>query len=293
MPACEVSLWGRDADVLAEINGDGRNERSLPGVTPSQGGARDDRMRHRRSTARDSSPSRCPRSACARSCAELAPLIPADAVVVSLMKGIERGSHQRMSEVLGEAWVVDDARIAVVSGPNLAKEIARSSPPRPLSPPSRSRRAEVVAAATASGYFRPYTNTDVMGVELSGAYKNIIAVAVGIADGMGFGHNTTATVMTRGLAEITRLGLALDAKPDTFCGLAGMGDLIATCASPLSPQPHARRAHRPGRIPRRRHRDDGRHGGGRHDVAVDPGAREGARRRRSHLRCGRGDAARG
>src|SRR5690606_22039017 len=94
--------------------------------------------------------------------------------------------------------------------------------------------AELLASATASAYFRPYTNPDVLGVELCGAYKNVIAVAVGIADGFGFGHNTTATVMTRGLAEITRLGLALGAAPETFSGLAGMGDLIATCASPLS-----------------------------------------------------------
>jgi glycerol-3-phosphate dehydrogenase (NAD(P)+) len=157
-----------------------------------------------------------------------------DAVVVSLMKGIERGTHQRMSEVLGEAWLVDATRIAVVSGPNLAKEIAHKQPTATVVASEVEATAEIVARATASAYFRPYTNTDVMGVELSGAYKNIIAVAVGIADGMGFGHNTTATVMTRGLAEIARLGLALDARPDTFSGLAGMGDLIATCASPLS-----------------------------------------------------------
>src|SRR5690606_13045114 len=94
--------------------------------------------------------------------------------------------------------------------------------------------AEKVAAATASGYFRPYTNTDVVGVELCGAYKNVIAVGVGVSDGLGFGNNTTATVITRGLTEITRLGLAMGARPETFSGLAGMGDLIATCASPLS-----------------------------------------------------------
>jgi glycerol-3-phosphate dehydrogenase (NAD(P)+) len=94
--------------------------------------------------------------------------------------------------------------------------------------------AERVAAATASGYFRPYTNDDMVGVELSGAYKNVIAVSVGIAAGLGFGNNTTATVITRGLAEITRLGLVMGARAETFSGLAGVGDLIATCASPLS-----------------------------------------------------------
>jgi len=230
---CEVSLWGRDEDVVDEVNGTGHNSRFLPGVSlPESVRATMDAA-----SALDGAqlvavalPSQHVRSIVSPFAGALAP----DAVVVSLMKGIERGSHQRMSQVLGEAWLVDAARIAVVSGPNLAKEIAHKQPTATVVASEVEATAEIVARATASAYFRPYTNTDVMGVELSGAYKNIIAVAVGIADGMGFGHNTTATVMTRGLAEITRLGLALDAKPDTFSGLAGMGDLIATCASPLS-----------------------------------------------------------
>jgi glycerol-3-phosphate dehydrogenase (NAD(P)+) len=150
------------------------------------------------------------------------------------MKGIEVGSHARMSEVLMEVLGIGEDRVAVVSGPNLAREIAQRQPTATVIASASNHAAEVVSHATASGYFRPYTNGDVVGVELSGAYKNVIAVGVGIADGLGFGNNTTATVITRGLAEITRLGLALGARMETFSGLAGMGDLIATCASPLS-----------------------------------------------------------
>ena len=229
----EVSLWGRDEAVVADVNGAHRNERFLPGValpetvtattdpTVALAGA---------GIVAVALPSQHVRSIITPWAAHVA----ADALVVSLMKGVERDSHERMSEVLGEAWGIPEERLVVVSGPNLAKEIAVKQPTATVIASTSETAAEAVAAATASAYFRPYTNTDVLGVELSGAYKNIIAVAVGIADGMGFGHNTTATVITRGLAEITRLGLALGAKPDTFSGLAGMGDLIATCASPLS-----------------------------------------------------------
>jgi glycerol-3-phosphate dehydrogenase (NAD(P)+) len=230
---CEVTLWGRDAAVAREIATTRRNERFLPGIDlpPGVVGTADARA------ALDGAelvavalPSQHVRGIVA----PFAPHVGRDAIVVSLMKGIERGTLERMSELLGAAWDIEPERRAVVSGPNLAKEIAAKQPTATVIASQSEATAEAVARATASGYFRPYTNTDVMGVELSGAYKNIIAVAVGIADGMGFGHNTTATVMTRGLAEMTRLGLALDAKPDTFSGLAGMGDLIATCASPLS-----------------------------------------------------------
>ena len=230
---CDVTLWGRDAAVAAEIAATRRNERFLPGIDLPAGvaGTSDAGL------ALDGAelvavalPSQRVRGIVT----PFASLVSRDSIVISLMKGIERGSHERMSQVLGEAWDVEPERRVVVSGPNLAKEIAAKQPTATVIASEAEATAEAVARATASAYFRPYTNTDVMGVELSGAYKNIIAVAVGIVDGMGFGHNTTATVITRGLAEITRLGLELGAKPDTFSGLAGMGDLIATCASPLS-----------------------------------------------------------
>jgi len=160
--------------------------------------------------------------------------VPPDAVLVSLMKGIERGTHRRMSEVIAETAGVDAARVAVVSGPNLAREIAVRQPTAAVVASTDPDAADRVAHACSAPYFRPYTNADVIGVELGGAVKNVIALGVGIAEGMGFGDNTKATLITRGLAETIRLGVALGADPVTFAGLAGMGDLVATCASPLS-----------------------------------------------------------
>jgi glycerol-3-phosphate dehydrogenase (NAD(P)+) len=160
--------------------------------------------------------------------------VPPTAVAVSLMKGVELSTDRRMSEVVAEALAIDASRVAVVSGPNLAGEIARRQPTATVVSSSDPQTAALVAKACSSGYFRPYTNADVVGVELCGAVKNVIALAVGMAQGRGFGYNTTATVITRGLAEISRLGLALGADAETFPGLAGMGDLMATCASPSS-----------------------------------------------------------
>lgn len=228
-----VSLWGRDADVVAGINADRRHERALQGLElPSDIAATtdmDDALAGADIVA-VALPSQHVRGVLGGHAAAL----PKDAIVTSLMKGIELGTHQRMSEVLAEVWSVPNERLTVVSGPNLAREIAAKQPTATVVAGYDAEAAERLSEATASSYFRPYTNTDVVGVELCGAYKNIIAVAVGVAAGLGFGHNTTATVITRGLAEITRLGLALGAAPETFPGLAGMGDLIATCASPLS-----------------------------------------------------------
>ncbi|HEY6796302.1 MAG TPA: NAD(P)H-dependent glycerol-3-phosphate dehydrogenase [Kineosporiaceae bacterium] len=160
--------------------------------------------------------------------------VPADAVLVSLMKGIELGTHRRMSEVVQETMAADPGRVAVVSGPNLAREIALRQPTASVVASVDAGTADLVAHACSAPYFRPYTNPDVLGVELGGAVKNVITLAVGIAEGMGFGDNTKATLITRGLAETIRLGVALGADPVTFAGLAGMGDLVATCASPLS-----------------------------------------------------------
>lgn len=229
----DVTLWGRDGDVAEQINSASLNERFLPGLTLPEG------IRATTDAAQaladaDIVAVALPAQHVREIVREYAPLVPDHATVVSLMKGIELDTHERMSEVLAEAWDLPPSRIAVVSGPNLAREIAAKQPTATVIAGTDDAATELVAEATASGYFRPYTNPDVVGVELCGAYKNVIAVSVGIADGLGFGNNTTATVMTRGLAEITRLGLALGANPETFSGLAGMGDLIATCASPLS-----------------------------------------------------------
>jgi glycerol-3-phosphate dehydrogenase (NAD(P)+) len=162
------------------------------------------------------------------------PVLSADALLVSLMKGVELGSTKRMSEVIGEVADVPAGRVAVVTGPNLAKEIALGQPAASVVACSDLAAAERLQNACLTGYFRPYTNLDVVGCELGGAVKNVIALATGMAEGMGFGDNTKASLITRGLAETTRLGAALGADPLTFAGLAGLGDLVATCTSPLS-----------------------------------------------------------
>lgn len=157
-----------------------------------------------------------------------------DATLVSLMKGIELGTGKRMSEVVAEVGDVDPGRVVVVTGPNLAGEIAFRHPAAAVVACTDEERATVVQQAIATPYFRPYTNDDVIGCELGGAVKNVIALACGMAIGMGFGDNTKATLITRGLAETARLGVRLGADPLTFAGLAGLGDLVGTCMSPLS-----------------------------------------------------------
>jgi glycerol-3-phosphate dehydrogenase (NAD(P)+) len=165
---------------------------------------------------------------------EWAPLIPPGALLVSLIKGIELGTRQRMSEVICEVLGADVARVAVVAGPNLAAEIARRQITGTVVASVSSEGALALQGACHTPYFRPYTNADVVGCELGGAVKNIIAIVVGIAVAMELGDNTRALLITRGLAEMARLGSALGAQAQTFAGLAGMGDLVATCSSPLS-----------------------------------------------------------
>lgn len=157
-----------------------------------------------------------------------------DAVVVSLIKGVELGTTKRMSEVICEVADVPAERVGVVSGPNLAREIALRQPAASVVACVDAGVARRLQEASRTAYFRPYTNTDVVGCELGGAVKNVIALAVGMAAGMGFGDNSKASLITRGLAETARLGEALGADPMTFAGLAGLGDLVATCSSPLS-----------------------------------------------------------
>jgi glycerol-3-phosphate dehydrogenase (NAD(P)+) len=230
---CDVTVWGRDAAVCASIARDHRNERYLPGVDlPARVTADADPVAAvaGADVVAVAVPSQSARAILAPLAGTLAP----DAVVVSLMKGVELATDRRMSEVIAEALDLTADRVAVLSGPNLASEIAARQPTATVVAAADPRAAERVAAACATGYFRPYTNDDVVGVELCGAVKNVIALAVGISQGRGLGYNTMATVITRGLVEITRLGQALGARAETFPGLAGMGDLMATCASPDS-----------------------------------------------------------
>ncbi|MGB3437121.1 MAG: NAD(P)H-dependent glycerol-3-phosphate dehydrogenase [Actinophytocola sp.] len=161
-------------------------------------------------------------------------LIDPSATLISLAKGVELGTLKRMSEVITEVMGVPQDQVAVVTGPNLALEIAAEQPTASVIACTDHDRAVAVQKACTTGYFRPYTNTDVVGCELGGACKNVIALSCGMAGGLGFGDNTLATLITRGLAETARLGEVFGANPMTFAGLAGLGDLVATCSSPLS-----------------------------------------------------------
>ncbi|MEO9327414.1 NAD(P)H-dependent glycerol-3-phosphate dehydrogenase [Gordonia aurantiaca] len=162
------------------------------------------------------------------------PYIGSDASLVSLAKGIESNTLLRMSQVIGEVTGVPEERIAVLTGPNLAHEVAEGQPAATVIACVDEARAVTLQSAFNTRYFRPYTNTDVVGCEIGGSAKNVIALACGIASGVGFGQNTLATIITRGLAETIRLGVALGAQVETLAGLAGVGDLVATCSSPLS-----------------------------------------------------------
>ena len=226
----EVHLWARRPELAEAINTTHINPDYLPGLElPSGLIATSDAA-----AALDGSdivifgvPSQTLRS----NLEKWAPLLPADSTLVSISKGVEAATLKRMSEVIADATGVDESRIAVLSGPNLAKEVAEEQPAATVIACTDEERAKAVQHAAAAPYLRPYTNTDVIGAEIGGACKNVIALACGMASGRGLGNNTLATIITRGLAEITRLGVALGADPFTFSGLAGMGDLVATCSS--------------------------------------------------------------
>ncbi|MEU4210691.1 NAD(P)H-dependent glycerol-3-phosphate dehydrogenase [Streptomyces sp. NPDC026206] len=230
---CEVTMWGRRAALVDAINTGRTNPEYFPGTElPPAVRATTDPAEAAEGAAFTvlAIPSQTLRDNLSR----WAPLLAGDTVLVSLMKGIELGTAKRMSEVIEEVAKVSADRVAVLTGPNLAKEIAARQPAAAVVACRDESVAKRLQAACHTAYFRPYTNTDVVGCELGGAVKNVIALAVGIADGMGLGDNAKASLITRGLAETTRLGLAMGADAHTFAGLAGMGDLVATCSSPLS-----------------------------------------------------------
>ena len=227
----DVRVWGRRPELVEQLNR-GVNDDYLPGVQlPGGISASTDpaEVTEGAEIVILSVPSQSLRT----NLTEWAPLL-GDKIVVSLMKGIELGTTKRMSEVIHEVAGVTAERIGVVSGPNLAREIVQRQPAATVVACPDVSAADRVAAACSTSYFRPYTSQDVVGAELGGAVKNVIALAVGMAAGLGFGDNTKATLITRGLAETTRLAMALGADPRTMAGLAGVGDLIATCMSPLS-----------------------------------------------------------
>ncbi|MFG2227044.1 NAD(P)H-dependent glycerol-3-phosphate dehydrogenase [Streptomyces sp. NPDC048644] len=230
---CEVTLWGRRQGLVDAVNNGRTNPDYLPGVElPASVRATTDPAEA--ADGADFTVLAVPSQTLRANLADWAPLLPADTVLVSLMKGVELGTAKRMSEVIEEVAKAPAERVAVLTGPNLAKEIAARQPAAAVVACADEAVARRLQTACHTPYFRPYTNTDVIGCELGGAVKNVIALAVGIAAGMGLGDNAKASLITRGLAETTRLGLAMGADEHTFAGLAGMGDLVATCSSPLS-----------------------------------------------------------
>ncbi len=228
-----IRIWGRRAEVVEQINARHKNEQYLkdivlpPSITASTDVAE----------VLDGAELvilAVPAQTLRPQLREWKHLVPPGAFVVSLMKGLELHSDARMSEVIREELGIPAERVAVVSGPNLAMEIAREEPTASVVACTDSGAAGWIARSCTAPYFRPYTTADVVGVEIGGIVKNVIALAVGICEGKRMGDNTKASVITRGLAETSRLTLALGGQAQTMAGLAGLGDLVATCSSPLS-----------------------------------------------------------
>jgi len=229
----DITLWARREEVCATINEKRENTDYLPGVElPASVSATHDP--EQALAGADLMVLAVPSQTLRANLVEWASYIPRDLVMVSLMKGVELGTTKRMSEVIAEVTGAGPERIAVVSGPNLSHEIAMREPAASVIACDDQAVAKRLQHICHSPAFRPYTSVDVLGCELGGAYKNVVALSVGMAVGLGFGDNTTASVITRGLAETARLAMALGANPLTLMGLAGLGDLVATCSSPLS-----------------------------------------------------------
>jgi glycerol-3-phosphate dehydrogenase (NAD(P)+) len=232
-PEAKVMLWARRSDIAERINTTRYNPGYLPGalLPPSIRATADaEEALSGATTVLLGVPAQTMRA----NLEKWAGLLSLDATLLSLAKGIELGTLMRMSQVIVSVTGADPSRVAVISGPNLASEIAECQPAATVVACSDSGRAVAVQRMLNSGYFRPYTNSDVVGTEVGGACKNVIALACGMAAGVGLGENTAAAIITRGLAEIMRLGIALGAKGATLAGLAGVGDLVATCTSPHS-----------------------------------------------------------
>ena len=230
---CDVTLWARSSAVADDINSTHINHAYQPDlILPANvvATANPDQALTDADLVVLAMPAQTLRS----NLTSWSNSIPSEAVIVSLMKGVELGTAERMTEVIAEVAKVKAEQVAVVSGPNLAHEIAAKEPSATTVACSNEVFARRIQDACTTEYFRPYYTTDVVGVEIAGAVKNVIALANGMAVGLGYGENSQSALMTRGLAEMSRLGVALGANPLTFAGLAGVGDLIATCQSPLS-----------------------------------------------------------
>ena len=229
----DVMIWARRPELAREIQEAKRNSDYLPGVNLPLGMRATSRLDLALAGAQQvyvSVPSQSLRD----NLKVAAPHIHANAVVISLMKGVEKATGLRMSEVIAQTLPLDPTQIAVISGPNLALEIAKEQPTAAVVSSMSFDTAQAVALLARNRYFHSFVNTDVIGTEFGGVLKNLIAVAIGIVDGAGYGENTKASIITRGLVEMTDFAVAYGAHPETLSGLAGLGDLIATSQSPLS-----------------------------------------------------------
>ncbi|MEE6176530.1 NAD(P)H-dependent glycerol-3-phosphate dehydrogenase [Mycobacterium sp. 050134] len=232
-PATAVTLWARRPHVADQINSTRYNPDYLPGTLLPDG------IRATTDAGEALSGATTvllgvPAQTLRANLEDWVPALTDGATLVSLAKGIELETLMRMSQVIVSVTDVEPDHVAVISGPNLASEIAGCQPAATVVACTDSGRAVALQRMLNTGYLRPYTNSDVIGTEIGGACKNVIALACGMAAGVGLGENTAAAIITRGLAEIMRLGIALGAKAATLAGLAGVGDLVATCTSPYS-----------------------------------------------------------
>lgn len=229
----EILLWVREEEVCAAIRESRENRVFLPGI-PVPAGVRPTTSLEEavdgRAIVAFAVPSHHLRSVTAAA----APFLSPEASLVSLVKGVENESLLRMTEVLGQAAPAHAGRVAVLSGPTFAREVAAGKPAGAVLASSDPELAVLLQEALSGKRFRIYAGTDVTGVELGGALKNVLAIAAGMADGLSFGHNARALLISRGLAEISRLGVRLGADPRTFYGLSGLGDLVLTCTGDLS-----------------------------------------------------------
>jgi glycerol-3-phosphate dehydrogenase (NAD(P)+) len=230
----ETNLWIREKEIYEEIQQTGENRTFLPqAVFPSSVSFFLDLEDAIRNT--EALFVAVPSRFCRKMYTKIAPFLASEQIIVSLTKGIEEESLKRMSEVMEEAFPASSrSHIAVLSGPSFAREVAESHPTAVVISSKNLELAKKIQAIVSSLYFRAYRSDDIIGVELAGACKNVIAIATGISDSFGFGSNSMAGLVTRGLAEITRLGVSLGARQETYAGLAGIGDLVLTCTGKLS-----------------------------------------------------------
>jgi len=225
-----VTMWSRNEAQVEEINGTHSNSKFLPNIQLSESITATSDMASAVADAEIvlfAAPSAAMRAVAKQA----APYILPDTLCVHATKGFETGSLKRMTTVLAEELPVDPDKLVVLSGPSHAEEVVRCQPTTVVVAAASLAAAEQAQDAFITPHFRVYTNLDVVGVEVAGAIKNIIALGAGLSDGLGFGDNAKAALLTRGLAEITRLGIAMGANPLTFAGLAGVGDLVVTCTS--------------------------------------------------------------